>query len=58
MATLAALGLRQQGIDLVDNGITLDPEADRGITEDRTEDHGERQYHDNSGKNHSHDFTT
>ena len=37
IGALPALGLRQQRIDLIDHRITLDFEANRGITENQAE---------------------
>src|SRR5690606_17580749 len=48
IAALAALGLGQQGVDALDNGVALNPEFDGGKAEDGAE-HQRHSHHGNEG---------
>src|SRR5690606_14816125 len=54
VAALAALGLGQQCVDLLDHGIACNPEADRGIAQQRAEDQRQGQQNDYRGKDERH----
>src|SRR5690606_24916707 len=58
MATLTTLGLRQQGVDLVDDGIAFHIEFHRGKAEQGAKDHGHGHQHNNRTQIASQEFHT
>src|SRR5690606_13740313 len=54
ITALAALGLRQQGVDLLGNRIAFDPEAYRRETQDRAAHQAQRQQREYGNQNQAH----
>jgi len=54
VTALAALGLRQQGIDLVDDRIAFNLEADGRVTKNGAEDQRQAQQDENGSKDDGH----
>src|SRR5690606_8383926 len=54
IAALAALGLRQQGVDLLGDRIAFHPEANRGVSQQCAADQAQQQDGDNGNQHQTH----